>query len=1398
MRFHCLIPAVIALVLSSNSASSTEPIRALIVDGRNNHAWESTTNTLRQTLLQTGRFSVDVSTAPLAYSKPRPRRPFRPTEQEAQQYEAAMAAYHAASKKYEASISDDWEAWRPNFSDYDVVVNNYNGPDWLLPVKADLVEFISNGGGMVVIHGANNAFSNWDDFNRMIGIGWRKIDQGVALTVIDSTGKVVAESVGEGLNSGHGSRHPFVVKSRAVDHPIMRGLPLEWWHGKDELYHSMRGPAESVQILATAYSSPDQRGTGKHEPVVWATEFGKGRVVTNTMGHVWPSAGGADGRDSLHCVGFQTIVARSCEWASGNDVTMDVPAEFPVKDRQSIVHPEFMHWTVRGATLADAPQAIADPAERAAFKKARNPYVLLTPEESMASLRIADGYEIELVLAEPQIREPVLAVWDGNGRLYVAEMRSYMQDEYGTGTKTLKNGRISRHEDTDGDGKLDRHTVFVDGLNLPRMMLPLHDRLAVVETDTTNVVGYRDSSGDGIADERTLLYEGSRKIDASRSVEHQDSGLVWAIDNWIYLSRGRERYRLTDGEWKVEPIEFDWNQWGLDQDDTGRLFFNNNSEPLKSFQQHPIYWTQIAKKANGRWRQPNAGPNYDPEFLTMHSVCEYGDRGEDHSYRSFTSATGGCVFRGNGLGEDANGDYFICDPTGHVVRRAKLTREAGRIVPTNVYQEEKCEFISSTDINFRPVSATTGPDGALYIVDMYRGMIQDAPWVNDSAKEFMRRSGLNFNIHNGRIYRIKKKGATLKRLPRLLDTPTEELPELLASDNGWVRDTTQKLIVLRDDRDSVWGELLRTVATHENPLARLHALWTMDGCEKSSLQVLLLALGDDDWRVREAAVRISETFLLENSKDIWARFATMADEEGDPNVARQLILSLGWSDDPRAVELIDRIIANHLTNEVVFMSAMTALYDRQTPMIERILDGSAFRTIKDSTVRVNTQRRWTLGIANWKQQSAPARPLDAEAVKLVENGYRIYAQLCINCHGEDGRGVQMPGQPRKAPPLVGSPRVLGQKEVLGRIVLHGLTGDLDGKSYREVMAPCDKHDDEWIASVLSYIRQDWGNLASIVRPDDVARVRQVARNRYRAWTMKDLEAFALPELTDRSHWKADASNGPSNAAKAINGKSDSCDNPNQPGRWFQLDLGALHTVTSLQLTSSNNDRYPRAWELSVSTDGKSWSDPIASGKGESASTPVSMEPTTGRFFKVTQTGEDAHHRWSIIDVKVFGKPGDVRIQSSDDADDKPLSGEQLAAMSGNPQKGAAVFGRTCVKCHIINGTGTNFGPDLSKVGSRLKKLAIVQSILDPDAIVDPKHRGELIITSKGQVISGFITEETADSVTVRTANNVVHELARDDIEERQKLTKSFMPSGLNRTMSRQDLLNLVEYLTDLK
>ena len=274
----------LAVALSPTQGTAADPIRVLIVDGQNNHNWKGTTPILKDFLTKSGRFTVDVVTTP-------PNK--QPTEA--------------------------WASFRPKFSDYAAVLSNYNGELWPEPVQRDLESYVSNGGGLVIVHAANNAFPEWAEFNKMIGLGWRGANFGDRVTV-DGEGKVVQTSKGEGPGAGHGSQHDFAVVVRDREHPVMQGVPAEWMHVKDELYHGQRGPAASMHILATAYSDKKTGGTDAHEPMVWWIPYGKGKVFTTVMGHA---------ELSMKCVGFQTIVDRGTEWVATGKVTIPVPAKFP-------------------------------------------------------------------------------------------------------------------------------------------------------------------------------------------------------------------------------------------------------------------------------------------------------------------------------------------------------------------------------------------------------------------------------------------------------------------------------------------------------------------------------------------------------------------------------------------------------------------------------------------------------------------------------------------------------------------------------------------------------------------------------------------------------------------------------------------------------------------------------------------------------------------------------------------------------------------------------------------------------------------------------------------------------------------------------------------------------------
>jgi len=281
-----ILTVIVAIVIGS-STWADDPIRVLIVDGQNNHDWRKTTPVLKACFEGTGRFKVDVVTSP-EQNKP----------------------------------AEDWNAFRPKFSDYGAVVSNYNGQAWPEPVQKSLEQYVSNGGGLVIVHAANNAFPEWTEYNKMIGLGWRGPDYGDRVTV-DKDGKVVRTEKNQGPGAGHGAQHEFVVIVRDRQHPVMAGLPTEWLHTKDELYHGQRGPAANMNILATAYSAKSSDGTGENEPMVWWIPYGKGKVFTTLMGH---------GDYSMKCVGFQSIVTRGTEWVATGKVTLPVPQKFPTPD----------------------------------------------------------------------------------------------------------------------------------------------------------------------------------------------------------------------------------------------------------------------------------------------------------------------------------------------------------------------------------------------------------------------------------------------------------------------------------------------------------------------------------------------------------------------------------------------------------------------------------------------------------------------------------------------------------------------------------------------------------------------------------------------------------------------------------------------------------------------------------------------------------------------------------------------------------------------------------------------------------------------------------------------------------------------------------------------------------
>ena len=997
----------------------------------------------------------------------------------------------------------------------------------------------------------------------------------------------------------------------------------------------------------------------------------------------------------------------------------------------------------------------------------------LSPADTIKSMQIQDGYRVVPVLTEPHIHEPSAIAWDGNGRMYVVEMRTYMQDIDGT-NQFAPTSRVSRHEDTDGDGIYDRHTVFADKLVLPRMVLPLLDRVLIRETNTLDIKSYQDSDGDGVADRVELVHKGGPR---GGNLEHQPSGLVWNVDNWLYTAMSPFRYRVVNGRVISDRMPASSGQWGLAHDNVGRLFFSfaGGENPAGDFQQPLVY---------GQIRLPGEqAPGFREVFPIDNIPDTQGGRGRlraNNTLNRFTASCGQSIYRGDRLPADFQGDLIICEPVGRLIRRAKVTNDRGKIVVSNAYDQR--EFIAARDPNFRPINSATGPDGCLYLVDMYRGIIQEGNWVRNGSylRGVVKQYELEKNIGRGRIYRVEHQTTRRGPQPRMLDESPAQLVAHLSHSNGWWRSQAQKLLILHGDR-SVIPALRRLARDGAHPLGRMHAFWTLEGLDAVDAEFLASGFRDRDPRVRSAAMRISEAMIAED-RSLDPAISRLASDT-DPNVAIQVMLSVGRGGHPEARVLADRIVNSNKDNPTI------RDIDRQFQ--------ARMEAIRAERRRIEELRR--------------RNKLLAEA---LERGQLTYMTLCVNCHGRDGQGRPAPEMNglMLAPPLAGSVRVRGHKERLTRVLLNGLIGPIDGKSYAGgLMLPLRRNSDRWIADVATYVRNSFGNSASLIEDVDVRRIRTESQGRTEPWTLAELARFDPPPLEPRSGWKLTSSHHAAALRSAIDGNRGSrwdTRGVQRPGMWFAVELPQPMHVTSLILdTRGSNADYPRAYQVQVSDDGQDWGVPVVKGRGHQPITEIELSvPRAIRHIRITQTGQSPNKYWSIHELTIKG------ISEEDAA--RPILSLAKRLLTENPQalaeqvrrkgdalRGARLFfnpAQSCVKCHAPT-VGKRLGPDLAAKRQGVSDVFLVESVLRPSKDIRQGFESVVVVTGQGLVVSGFPIADDGQTLVLREpAAGQEIKISKADIEETTKGRVSLMPPGLaNQLADRQQFLDLVRFLMDV-
>jgi len=961
--------------------------------------------------------------------------------------------------------------------------------------------------------------------------------------------------------------------------------------------------------------------------------------------------------------------------------------------------------------------------ETARGESVRSP---LSPADARAAFVLdSPDIKIELAAAEPEVIDPVAIAFGSDGALWVVEMRDY---PYGPrpGSGELPQSRIRRLVDVDGDGRFESATTFAENLLFPTGILPWRDGLLV--TLAGEIVFLPDRNQDGTADGRETWFTGFTQENSQLRANHPTFG----PDGRIYVANGLRGGTIVTArtEWEshgksVALAGFDFcfdpitgaatsvsghGQFGLCFDEAGNRFVCSNRHPA----QHVVMEDEAIRRnpflAVKGVVQDVAAP---AESSKLYPISRAWTTSTLHA-NQFTAACGVQIARGDALPPEYRGNVFTCDPTGNLVHRERL-RPAGATFAGEPVAENR-EFLASPDPWFRPVNLANGPDGSLYVVDMYRAVIEHPDWMPAELKT--RRDLLDGN-DRGRIWRVTaaRPDARAARPAMPLDRlSTPNLVTLLEHPDGWHRDTAHRLLTERDP-----GAVLEALQSHwkQNSLSqdRLRVLLLMFQLDPAGTRAAVAGpgLSSPDSRVRELTVMILGPTLPEFLGD---RAETFVRDETDDRVRFRLALGLAQKGTEEHRGLMVSLLDRGATDPWLRIAVCTMKPDPADSLVRALLD-------------------------HW----AARRRVPAGSAELVE-------QLC------DVAASQAAPQPVNAlvAQLLAFQIEGTSAEELAEIAWAGLRGIGQASSRRGV---------DFQSQLRQLTREEQARL-QVLRVRATAVVTEAEQPESRRLAVLKTLRFLQDKDATTALLQFVRSEGPIPvkvaALETLSASSDSEIGPALLQGFGRLTPALRRAVLDVLL--SNDSRITLLLEAIES--------------GAMAATELD----------VTRQNRLLKHRTPTIRERA------ARLfQTSGSADRAAIVAQYQSAVDrrGDPQKGRAVFEKNCVTCHRIDTLGVNVGPDISDTRDKTPAY-LLTNILDPNRAVDANYFGYTVVTKQGKILTGLIKSETASSITIRLPEGKEETLLRTDVDEMTSSGLSLMPVGLERTISVEQMSDLVTYL----